>query len=154
MKTSRFIAVLALLGGCAGGEMSRFGDADGVFSTGESSGGGDESPTTDPTATDDGAEGDPTTAPATDDGADASTTDPTAADSAADDDSSSDDGSVEESSSSGSAEVTTDPSTSSESSDGGDTAMPVDVDLSGWTIVQTDSAREIELPAGTIVPLG
>lgn len=158
MKTNaswfRCIAALAL-GGCAGGEMSRFGEADGVFSTGESSGGGDDSPTTDPTAAEDGADGDPTTAPATDDGADESptTTDPTAADSAADDESSSDDGSVEESSSDG-GEVTTDPSTSSESSDGGDTALPDSVDLSGWTIVQTDSAREIELPAGTIVPLG
>src|SRR5262249_20087980 len=143
-------AAIALVTGCAGGEMSRFGDADGVFSSsGDSSDEGDASAATDPTAADDGADGGPTTAPATDDGADDTpvTTDPTDASTSGNDDTT---GAAETSSTD-----PTDPSTTSESSSGAvDTGIGDSVDLSGWTIVQTMSDRELELPAGTVVPLG
>ena len=135
--------------------MSRFADADGVFSTSDGSGDdGDASPTTDPTAADDGTDGGPTTAPTTsndsaadgpatadgaDDAADAGGT--TGADDGQDGGSS---GSVDEGG------TTSDTGTS----DAGDTAIDDDVDLSGWTVVQTNSAREFVLPDGTIVPRG
>ncbi len=133
--------------------MSRFGDVDGVFSTGESSSGGaDATPGTDPsgseggpttaapTTTEPGTTGTPSTTAATDDGE----TTPA-------DDSSSSEVGVEESSSGASSD---EGGTSSESSSGGETSPLEDVDLSGYTVVQTGSDREFVLPAGTVVPLG
>ncbi len=47
-----------------------------------------------------------------------------------------------------------DTATGESTTDAGDTETPADVDLSGYTIIQTDSAREFVIPDGTSVPPG
>jgi hypothetical protein len=153
------VALVLVLGGCAGAEMSRFGDEnDGGLASGDTSSdsGAAETPTTLATTatTDDGADGDPSTS---DTPSDAST--------GAHDDSSTSAGEESPEGSSGDdvatslAESSSGASSSeggelSSSSGDGETAPIDDVDLSGYTIVQTGSDRELVLPDDTAVPLG
>ncbi|MBC8067778.1 MAG: hypothetical protein IAG13_05535 [Deltaproteobacteria bacterium] len=152
------VIALALASGCAGASMSRTVDEDGGLGSGEdSSDGGTLPPTTDPS-------GDPSTDPTTDPGSsDGADSDPATS---ADDESSgnlpgssSDGGESGNDSSSSGAGSSGNESTSSgaaieSSSDDGETAAADDIDISGYTIVQTDSDRELVLPGDTLVPLG
>lgn len=172
--TSGLSLTLALLASaCAGAEMNRTsGDGDDVGESANDETAGDDDDDSDPSdpsttsdapTTDDPSTTDPATTDPTDptdplDGSttdpSASETDPTAEDSTGSDpstsessdtdptdaESSSDDGAVEES-------TTTDATES-------DTQSSDEIDLSGWTLVQTASAREIVIPDGTLVPVG
>jgi hypothetical protein len=152
------VIALALATGCAGASMPRAVDEDGGLGSGEdSSGGGTLPPTTNPSG-DPSSDTDPTVDPGSSDGADSdpSTTAPDDSTGALPG-SSSDDGEPESSSSgvASSGEDSSSSDTSMESSsDDGDTASADGVDLSGYTIVQTDSDRELVLPDDAVVPLG
>jgi hypothetical protein len=115
---------------------------------------------------DDGDDDDSSPTSADDDGDDDTQTGADADPSDDGDAGSSDDGEGDETSSAASADATTDASTTLDdagttgggeatsgesSSDGGEPGM---VDLSGFILLQTDSAREITIPDGTIVPVG
>lgn len=67
---------------------------------------------------------------------------------------SSEGGAVEESSSTSGALDPTDADDESSSSTSGETPLEDEVDLSGWTLVQTNSSRSFTLPEGTLLPAG
>jgi hypothetical protein len=161
-RTNQFLATLVLLSSaCAGAEMNRSssagddvgnddsGDADSAddapaTTSPGTSGGAEETTTDDPTAGVDGGstESDPTD-PTDSESAGTSgdpATDPSATDSSATDSSATD--------------PSTDSSTTDPSATDSDTQGAEFVDLSGYTVVQTASAREFVIPDNTIVAVG
>lgn len=170
------LALLLLVAACASGEMNR-SSSEGD-SVGESGGDSDDddsastdAPTTDPAdstsaESDDGASESPVDPSDTD----PSDTDPGTTGASATDPSETDPSETDPSDSSGTDPSDTDPTDTdptdtdpSESSgeggstdDGGmtDTDAPGEVDLSGYILIQTASAREFVIPDGTVVPLG
>jgi len=156
---SRIASTAVLVGttACAGASMTRgTGEADTIEEASGSEDEGDDGNAADdaaedPTAADDGASaGDESEGPASDDDAgstdDAGDDDPTdatedGADAATSDETTGDPGTTDDGA------TTEEPTTD----DGGNADT---VDLSGFILLQTDSARELVLPEGTIVPVG
>lgn len=173
----RFLCTFVITAGCASGEMHRAaGDGEG----GPGDGGADEDgsssdPSGTPGTSDDGAE-DPS-APGDSSDSDPSNTDPTVGDSSDSDpsdtdpsdsdptDTDSDPTDTDPSDSSGGEEESTGDPTDATTTDAtttdtdpsetdSDTAVAEPVDLSGYTVMQTNSFREYVIPDGTIVPRG